>query len=215
MLPSKNSPWLSNPWPWCSNPLKKKTRTSWNVAPTWTGFLANFQCTWDSFIEHCLNKSILKEGSRSTYALRDLAARLEVKAKAKSIAHQATISAIATGGRKEFKSQEGQKRPNPTTMCLNSEAGEEPGKKTPLKSKNKFQPYCPYCNSKGHFLGSCPRVKKLTQPQLKAWLTSGERRYKCARSIRRRRPAHFGNPAIAVRKSHRVAWCNSPSTEGS
>jgi hypothetical protein len=32
---------------------------------------------------------------------------LEVKAKAKSIAHQATISAIATGGRKEFERQEG------------------------------------------------------------------------------------------------------------
>ena len=34
----------------------------------------------DSFIEHCLNKGILREGSRSTYALRDLAAWLEDKA---------------------------------------------------------------------------------------------------------------------------------------
>lgn len=134
----------------------------------------------DSFIEHCLNKGILKEGSRGTYALKDLAAWLQVKARAKSIAHQAPISATASGVRKEFERKEGHKRPNPTTMYLNSATGkehgrEEPGKKTSLKSKNiKFQPYCRYCKSKGHFLGSCPRVQKLTQPQLKAWITSGE-----------------------------------------
>lgn len=44
----------------------------------------------DGFIEHCLLRGILREGSEQTYTLEDFSAWLQVKAQAKSIAQQAS-----------------------------------------------------------------------------------------------------------------------------
>lgn len=47
----------------------------------------------DSFVEHCLNRGILKDGVEQTYTLEDFSAWLQVKAKAKIIAQQVSIPA--------------------------------------------------------------------------------------------------------------------------
>lgn len=49
------------------------------------------------------------------------------------------------------------------------------------ESKAKFQPYYPYCNNREHLLGTCPQVKKITTSQLKDWLVTNDKCFKCAR----------------------------------
>lgn len=45
----------------------------------------------DGFIEHCLARGILMEGSGQTYTLMDFSTWLQVKARAKGIAQQVSL----------------------------------------------------------------------------------------------------------------------------
>ena len=81
------------------------------------------------------------------------------------------------------------RRATPTTMYLSNTAAVESqpevqpsqGKGTTISGKPKFQPFCPYCNNKEHFLGTCPKVREFTTSQLRTWLERNDRCYRCAR----------------------------------
>ena len=141
----------------------------------------------DSFIEHCLLRGILREGSEQTYTLEDFSAWLQVKARAKSIAQQA--SGLTPMERREPVQKNLGRRAAPTTMYLSNTATVESqpdvqqscGRGTIIHGKPKFQPFCPYCNNKEHFLGTCPKVKEFSPSQLRTWIEKNDRCYRCAR----------------------------------
>lgn len=79
----------------------------------------------------------------------------------------------------------------PTTMYLSNTATVESQpsvqggreKRMTIIGKPKFQPFCPYCNNKDHFLGTCPKVK-FSPSELRTWKEKNDRCYRCARCHR-------------------------------
>ncbi|XP_076135495.1 uncharacterized protein LOC143118304 [Alosa pseudoharengus] len=141
----------------------------------------------DSFVEHCLNRGILKDGKEQTYTLEDFSAWLQVKAQAKSIAQQ--VSVPTSMERREAVQKIQGRKGTPTTMYLSNTATVESqpsvqqgrGKRMTIFGKPKFQPFCPYCNNNDHFLGTCPKVKEFSPSELRTWIEKNDRCYRCAR----------------------------------
>lgn len=141
----------------------------------------------DSFVEHCLNRGILKDGAEQTYTLEDFSAWLQVKARAKSITQQ--VSVPASMERREPVQKSQGRKVTPTTMYLSNTATVESqpsvqggrGKGMTILGKPKFQPFCPYCNNNDHFLGTCPKVKEFSPSELRTWIEKNDRCYRCAR----------------------------------
>lgn len=47
---------------------------------------------------------------------------------------------------------------------------------------DKTKPYCPYCNVRDHFLGSCLDLRKLSKNDIMQWIKEKERCTKCGRT---------------------------------
>lgn len=77
----------------------------------------------------------------------------------------------------------------PTMMYLSNTASVESqpdiqqncGRGMTSPGKPKFHPFCPYCNHKDHFLGTCPKVKEFSPSQVRTWIEKNDRCYRCAR----------------------------------
>lgn len=50
------------------------------------------------------------------------------------------------------------------------------------KAKAKAKAYCPYCNNSEHYLSQCNAVSKLSTDQLKQWIQTNKRCWRCART---------------------------------
>ncbi|KAI2668771.1 hypothetical protein H4Q32_005566 [Labeo rohita] len=52
------------------------------------------------------------------------------------------------------------------------------------KSPGKSFAFCPYCDSKEHYLSQCPTFQSLTKPQVIDWIKTNNRCWKCGRTHR-------------------------------
>ncbi|XP_046347391.2 uncharacterized protein LOC124128018 [Haliotis rufescens] len=138
----------------------------------------------DSFVEHCINRDILKADSDQTYTLCHLSDWLQTKSRAKRIANQATAlyKMESTKPDRRYLSRTSQKGSAPTALFYARES--KPFEQKPGSSARSHvtKPFCPYCNSNEHFLNICPGLKKLTVNQIHDWLHDGKRCWKCGRT---------------------------------
>ncbi|XP_042073118.1 uncharacterized protein LOC121813428 [Haplochromis burtoni] len=128
----------------------------------------------DGFVEYSLSRGILRTGTDKTYTLPDFSAWLQVKSQAKRISSRAAdmFQDQTKQGQKGRKSQR-----YPSTVYYNTDnrkgdgAHLEPGHRTPLiKGKIKPKPYCPYCDTREHYLNLCPKFKTLSTTQIAEWI---------------------------------------------
>lgn len=140
----------------------------------------------DSFVEHCLRYGILQTGTDRTYTLQDLATWLQTKSQAKRISSRAAVlyqTKTPQPARKDQRIAQPKEKP---TVCFNitekvnreETTGTEP---TQARAKSKPKPYCPYCDSRDHYLNSCEEFKKLNTDQVLKWLKDGKQCRKCGR----------------------------------
>ncbi|XP_019218180.1 uncharacterized protein LOC109203254 [Oreochromis niloticus] len=128
----------------------------------------------DGFVEYSLSRGILRTGTDKTYTLPDFSAWLQVKSQAKRISSRAAdmFQDQTKQGQKGRKSQR-----YPSTVYYNTDnrkgdgAHLEPGHRTsPIKGKIKPKPYCPYCDTREHYLNLCPKFKTLSTTQIAEWI---------------------------------------------
>lgn len=123
----------------------------------------------DSFVEYCLTRGILQTSTDKTYALPDLAAGLHMKSQAKRIASRAAdlYPESAPNPRKKEQSTTTRFKEKTTTIYLNKnqeQRGEGPSYQQ-TKKDNMVRPYCPYCDTKDHFLSACTQYKAFSTDQ--------------------------------------------------
>jgi len=49
------------------------------------------------------------------------------------------------------------------------------------KQRGKAKPYCPFCDNAEHYLSQCMEVTELSKEQLKEWIQTNGRCWRCAR----------------------------------
>lgn len=137
----------------------------------------------DSFVEYRFSHGILQTGTDRTYTLSDFSAWLQLKSQAKRISNRAAALYQSEVTRTTKKGPRTPYHPKDRSTSIlystnsTSTVQGQTGIKTP-----KFQPYCPYCNSKDHFLNSCSKFKLLTTEQILKWIKDGKRCWKCGRT---------------------------------
>lgn len=137
----------------------------------------------DGFVEYCINRGILQGGSDRTYSLPDLSTWLQMKSQAKRIASRAAAlyqNDIQHPTRKEPRAPANQKERATSLVYNTSESTSTLTQQS--KSRNKLNPFCPYCTSKEHFLNSCTEFKNLSKDQILMWIKDGQRCWKCGRT---------------------------------
>ncbi len=137
----------------------------------------------DSFVEYCFSHGILQTGTDRTYTLPDFSAWLQLKSQAKRISSRAAALYQSQAARTIKKDSHPPSRPKDRfTSILYSTNSTSPVQGQARVQTPKFQPYCPYCNNKDHFLNSCSKFKLLTTEQILKWITEGKRCWKCGRA---------------------------------
>ncbi|XP_063321729.1 uncharacterized protein LOC134619834 [Pelmatolapia mariae] len=144
----------------------------------------------DAFAEHCFNRGIIQSGSDRTYTLPDLAEWLERKAQTLQVSRQITSPFPAIPAPTEYKDRKAvrQQRVKPATILLGSQQGSKPANPSPspatvppLKKRDRFKPFCPYCNNQEHYLNACADFATLTCTARAAWIKEKKRCWKCGR----------------------------------
>ncbi len=137
----------------------------------------------DSFVEYCFSHGILQTGTDRTYTLPDFSACLQLKSQAKHISNRAAALYQSQAARTTKKDSHPPSLPKDRfTSILFSTNSTSPVQGQARVQTPKFQPYCPYCNNKDHFLNSCSKFKLLTTEQILKWITEGKRCWKCGRA---------------------------------
>nr|XP_055047830.1 uncharacterized protein LOC129433271 [Misgurnus anguillicaudatus] len=146
----------------------------------------------DSFIEHCLSKGILQNGTDKTYTLLEFAEWLEKKSQALQISRKTVELYSSERTRYENREQRTIKPPKlQSTIYYGMDQTAEPSasanvsqpKKdlTKVKKRESFKPYCPFCKCQTHYLNSCSDFGKLTTSQITTWIKDNNRCWKCGR----------------------------------
>ncbi|XP_069378750.1 uncharacterized protein [Paralichthys olivaceus] len=179
----------------------------------------------DGFIEHCINRGILTGQATRTYSLLDLSTWLQLKSRAKRISERAVEF------HKQEKQQTGKRQPSrPVSSVYLLSTSDENGtsrahskEKVTANSTIKPKPYCPYCNIRDHFLGSCAEFKKLTMTDIEKWISEKGRCTKCGRTHKMdkctlKRPCNVCKEIhltilhdLHISKSATVMFASSPS----
>ncbi|KAL0156947.1 hypothetical protein M9458_048193, partial [Cirrhinus mrigala] len=148
----------------------------------------------DGFVEYCMTKGILQNGTDRTYTLPEFAEWLEKKSQALQISRRA--AELYSPDRPRTENRE-QKPPKPPKMQSTIYYGmdyttERPSasstssfqinkEQTKVKKRESFKPYCPFCKCQQHYLNSCPEFGKLNVAQRTAWIKDNNRFWKCGR----------------------------------
>lgn len=118
--------------------------------------------------------------------LPDLSAWLQMKSQAKRISNKAATLYQTDTTRSTKKDQQRSVpfRPKEKSTSFLYSAEANSAWQGQLKSRNPFkiQPFCPYCNSKDHFLNACTKFKTLTTDQIVQWISKEKRCWKCGRN---------------------------------
>lgn len=128
----------------------------------------------DGFVEYSLSHGILRTGTDKTYTLPDFSAWLQVKSQAKRISSRAAD--MFQDQTKQVKKGKGiQGHPSTVHYNAGSQASKVsspvpgPGTNSP-NAKAKIKPYCPYCDTREHYLSLCPKFKTLSKTQVSDWI---------------------------------------------
>lgn len=115
----------------------------------------------DGFVWHCIKCSILTGQANQTHSLPDLSTWLRAKSRAKRISERAVEF------HKQERPQNAKEHQAPkqvSSVYLSTTSELEGTQKKHNKDKvniNAPKTYCPHCNIRDHFLGSCTDFKKL------------------------------------------------------
>ncbi|XP_022540035.2 uncharacterized protein LOC111195821 [Astyanax mexicanus] len=128
----------------------------------------------DGFVEYCFSHGILQTGTDRTYTLPEFSAWLQLKSKAKRISsraaelfHEPVIPMKKVQRNQRLASTiyygaEHSVARDSTPSSINKGAF--------MKGKDKPKPYCPYCNTREHYLSVCAKFKSLNPSQISEWL---------------------------------------------
>ncbi|XP_073715795.1 uncharacterized protein [Misgurnus anguillicaudatus] len=127
----------------------------------------------DAFVEYSINRGILRTGTDQTYTLEDLSVWLQLKSQAKRISSRAAL--MFQDQPKPVKGQRKSQGPS-SNVFYNTEIQAKVAHpdsahstKSP-KGKPSVKPYCPYCDTREHYLSLCPKFKTLTTSEISAWI---------------------------------------------
>lgn len=148
----------------------------------------------DSFVEYCMTKGIIQNGTDRTYTLPEFAEWLERKSQALQISRRAADLFSSDKPRSDNREQKTLKPPKvqstiyysmdhatektPASSTSNFQTKKE---QTKPKKRESFKPYCPFCKCQQHYLNSCPEFSKLNVPQITAWIKDNNRFWRCGR----------------------------------
>lgn len=135
----------------------------------------------DSFVEYCINRGILTGKANQTYSIQDLSTWLQSKSRAKRITERAAEL------HRHEKPRTARERPpakQGPTVYLSTAPQLNVTPRPPIKTQvhaDLPKPYCPYCNIRDHFLGSCEEFKKLPKSDILKWTKEKDRCHRCGR----------------------------------
>jgi len=143
----------------------------------------------DSFVEYCMAKGILQNGTDRTYTLPEFAEWLEKKSQALQISRRAAEIYSSDKPRSENREQKPSKPPKvqSTIYYGMDHANEKPSAsstsslQTKVKKRESFKPYCPFCKCQQHYLNSCPEFDKLSVAQITTWIKDSNKCWRCGR----------------------------------
>jgi len=148
----------------------------------------------DSFVEYCMTKGIIQNGTDRTYTLPEFAEWLERKSQALQISRRAADLYSSDKPLSENREQKTLKPPKiqSTIYYGKDNATEKPSasstssfqtkkEQTKVKKRESFKPYCPFCKCQQHYLNSCPEFGKLNVEQITAWIKDNNRCWRCGR----------------------------------
>ncbi len=72
----------------------------------------------------------------------------------------------------------------PTTILHGADQPTLPVPPQPAKSMSKGNAFCPYCDSKDHYLSQCTSFQALSKDQVTDWIKTNNRCWRCGRSHR-------------------------------
>ncbi|XP_019204872.1 uncharacterized protein LOC109196100 [Oreochromis niloticus] len=148
----------------------------------------------DNFAEYCLNRGILRPGSNRTYTLYDLAEWLERKTQAMQVSRRATELYASEKPWLEGKvSRHLETKPKPKlasvyygpeTTATKPPALAHPGPKNVAmqKKRERFKPYCPFCEGTEHYLSGCNEFSRLDVAAVVNWIRDKNKCWRCGRN---------------------------------
>lgn len=148
----------------------------------------------DSFIEYCITRGIIRTGSSRTYNMYDFSEWLERKSQVLQLSRHASqmppdrprpeknLLKASAGLKPHNKSASIYYGPNPAQAKLKQE-GEStaPDPTVQPKKRQKFKPYCPYCEGTEHYLNGCDGFKRLDLKAMATWITEKAKCWRCGR----------------------------------
>ncbi|KAL0199202.1 hypothetical protein M9458_007742, partial [Cirrhinus mrigala] len=144
----------------------------------------------DSFIEYCLNQHIIVSGSSRTYTLPEFAEWLERKSQAIQISRRVTGPVHTEPFWREQKSLPHSKAKSATILTgseqpkaihLPSSSSTVTKMATTAKKRERFKPFCPFCNNHEHYLNACAAFCKLNHTQRGSWINEHNKCWRCGR----------------------------------
>lgn len=118
----------------------------------------------DGFVEYCLNHGILTGQANQTYSLLDLSTWLQSKSRAKRISEKA-VELHKQERPRTGKERQPSRQGSSVYLSRTSESDSTPRAYNKEQVNVKF--YCPSCNVRDHFLGSCTEFRKLTKNDIR------------------------------------------------
>ncbi|KAL4009372.1 hypothetical protein ACER0C_003224 [Sarotherodon galilaeus] len=148
----------------------------------------------DSFIEYCITRGIIRTGSSRTYNMYDFSEWLERKSQVLQLSRQASqmppdkprpeknVLKGSAGLKPHNKSASIYYGPNPAQAKIKQE-GEStaPDPTVQPKKRQKFKPYCPYCEGTEHYLNGCDGFRRLDLKAMATWITEKAKCWRCGR----------------------------------
>ncbi|KAK0149995.1 hypothetical protein N1851_009229 [Merluccius polli] len=147
---------------------------------------ANFR---DAFAEYCFTRGIIQSGSDRTYTLPDLSEWLERKVQTLQVSRRigARPPEPTHADSREHRSVKQPRVKSATILLGNHQGAQQPNPAPPsstppqFKKRDRFKPYCPYCNNQEHYLNACSDFVKLTNNAKADWIKERKRCWRCGR----------------------------------
>ncbi|KAI4884383.1 hypothetical protein NFI96_011230, partial [Prochilodus magdalenae] len=138
----------------------------------------------DSFVEYSLNHGILRTGTDKTYTLSDFSMWLQLKSQAKRISSRAAymFQDQTKPAKSNKKSQWHSSNVYYNTESQAKATHPDPARSTKApKPTSSPKPYCPYCDTREHYLSLCPKFKTLSAAEMATWI-KGRNCWRCGRN---------------------------------